>query len=53
MYAMVINKQILIFFLFWLSSFLIGQTEMKSTTINVNKIPTEIKFDDKVGNAVE
>ena len=26
---------------------------MKSTTINVNKIPTEIKYDGKEGNAVE
>lgn len=48
-----IHKQILIFFLFLLSVFLIGQTEMKSTTINVNKIPTEIKYDGKVVNAVE
>ena len=36
-----------------LSGFLIGQTEIKSTTINVNKIPTEIKYDGKEGNAIE
>jgi hypothetical protein len=36
-----------------LSGFLIGQTEIKSTTINVNKIPTEIKYDGKVVNAIE
>jgi hypothetical protein len=33
--------------------FLIRQTEIKSTIINVNKIPTEIKYDGKVVNAIE
>ena len=48
-----IHKQILIFFLFLLSGFLIGQTEMKSTSISLSKIPAEIKYDGKVVNAVE